>query len=78
MIKPLNDYILVEEIKEESILIQYSKNDKVSYSKGKVLAVSAGMTAINEGDIVLFSSYALEIVDNNGFIKASDVLAVYE
>lgn len=78
MIKPLNNYILVKENKDESVIIEYAKDDKKSFSKGEVLAVSAGITTIKEGNVVLFSSYSLENIDGNGFVKANDVLAVYE
>lgn len=78
MIKPLNNYILVEELKEETILIEYAKSGKKSFSKGKVVAVSDNVKSIKEGNIVLFSSYSLENIDGNGFVRENDVLAVYE
>lgn len=78
MIKPINNYILVEEVKDENILVVYSKDDKVSFTKGRVLAVSDDIDCVKEGNVVLFSSYALERVDKDCFVKLSDILAVYE
>ena len=80
MVKPLNNNVLCEMVKEEkkSVLILVNE-DKGRMEKGKVIAVADEVEIVKKGDILYFQSYSLNPVEIDGkelyFIKADDILA---
>jgi chaperonin GroES len=91
-IQPLNDYILVEPVREEKKkggIILPDTVEKERSEKGKVIAVGPGKrdkdgkripVDIKKGDIVLFTKYSPNEIKVDGkeylVIKEDDVLAI--
>ena len=86
-IEPLNDYVVVEVIKNENEgggVILPEAHKKEEFGMGLVLAADPDNLAVNKGDRVLFDKYLLITVKVEGedgveevkFIKFDDILGI--
>lgn len=86
MIKPLNNYVLVEaddpENKTESGIILADNKEIDKPMSGKVVEVAEGVKEIKKGDNVIFHMYGPEevMIDNKEYLLVSieDITAIYE
>lgn len=88
MLKPINEYIVLKEDKEEKILgklILVNENEKKKANIGIVIATSKFKDEnimINIGDKVIYRDYAVtEYVEGNEkyfLVQVEDVLAIIE
>ena len=80
--KPLGNRVIVEPIKPEERTkggIILSEQEKKTVLKGTVLEVSEEVKSVKKGEVVLFSSYNYEEIEEKVFsVEESNLLAVYE
>ena len=81
-IMPLNDYILMEEIKREKRTasgIYITSKEEKEKNQGRVLEVGPSVKDVKTGDVVIFENYKSTTFkfDNDDYmlIKEEDVLA---
>jgi chaperonin GroES len=83
MIQAINDYIIIEPIKESNVSksgILISSSEEVAPEKGKVISVGSEVEFISIGDIILFPTYGLSKIKFEDkeylIIKDRDIFAI--